>query len=142
MNRENIQKLIDQLKHVKHAHFTQFRDDGLDNAPWFSMNYFSFPKYYRQDEACGTPGCIAGWACQLSSTPHWWELHDLKLMATAAEWLGIDREWARENLFLPEELETEFDELTPEHAITALTNILKLGDDYMSCNIHELWGLF
>jgi len=137
MNRENIQKLIDQLGTLKHV--PNFGSEPPEQA--FNMNYYFFAR--RDEKDCGTPACLAGWSCALSEPEDekkWAGVHDTKILMHAASWLGLDYVWAVDNLFCPIDLDIEFDQLTPIEAKAALERLLRVGESYRMLTCRELWG--
>lgn len=144
MNRENIQKLIEQLKKCTHidpkdvTHANNF----FNMCDWDMVIFPNGPKAAPQEDehgnACHTPACIAGWACYLSCDGKDWFKNALDngFVATASKWLGLDHVWC-DRLFIPS---FNLKDLTPEHAIAALETILKAGDEYISLRERKLWA--
>lgn len=117
MNKDNMLKLaaiIEPLENIDTCY-------GLRSKRQFAMNYITFD--------CGTPACIAGWAASCSVDRE--VLGGVQVVEEAAKWLGVDRDWAHENLFFPTEHnaqlrwdgEVNYDNITAKVAAACLREL-------------------
>lgn len=117
MNKDNILKLaaiIEPLENIDTIY-------GRRSKRQFAMNYIMFD--------CGTPACIAGWAASCSHCRR--NIRDFDVVGDAAKWLGVDRDWAYENLFFPTEHnaqlrgdgEVNYDNITAKVAAACLREL-------------------
>lgn len=138
MDRKLIQETIDRLKDERSvfnmAHWLNTVEDENYAINW-----------------CKTAGCIAGqFACikkvdimkdhtgRPSQTPG----------RLAAELADLDPNWAIKNLFVPMSVDSDgyytrewhLRQITKEHAIDALENLLSFDDaDYRNMNVEDIW---
>lgn len=124
-NVENILRVADYL-------------DDLPDPSAFSMFFFQWPSMGEAMHPCGTPSCIAGYACHV----HGIVRHGYDTMEAAQMLFGLSEENAR-LLFLPEEdrdgrnfvnrfniNNTQAAQLLRHLATTGLVDWSILGPDY------------
>lgn len=114
MNTENILRLADEIE-----------QRGLNNLG-FNMKHF----YSAGDSECGTTACIAGWAVLLEGRTHPMNLSTFGCINTAARWLGLDPELAK-NLFCPGYTRDEDHcgwNATPKQAAQVLRHLAETGE--------------
>ena len=132
LNIDNINKLIEKLKTTKRCE--------LDDDYNIRENGFSMDSYC---DDCNSPCCIAGHAIAMDNS-------DGKVVVPknkspndfAAEKLGLDPEWAEENLFdlrHDEYYNIDISKITPKQAIKALKRIIDAGEGYDSLDYRDLW---
>lgn len=126
MNSKNMEKLADRIEDLEHD------NNPTRTAPnGFSMDYTEYD--------CGTPSCIAGWACAMklatSKIPN-----DVTVERPASEWLGVDHHWAMENLFYPtQHIHYSYISVKPAQAAEVLRTVAKAGDKYQNLNMKKVW---
>jgi hypothetical protein len=112
MNRDNIIKTIALIR---------------ANSDKFNMERYQY--------FCGTPACIAGWACTLDPANllpngelhH--KLHGESIAYRAARILGLEYNWATDYLFNPD-AHKHLREITVDEAIAALERLLMMPDGF------------
>lgn len=120
MNTERILALADLIE--KQPHTTQEAPEGFTMVNW--------------NHDCGTPACIAGWACHVALGGA--VVLDINIEQTARRFLGLDAAEA-DALFEPD-LRSDFekehgfisstdvwDDITPDHAARTLRRLAKTG---------------
>lgn len=122
MHTERILALADLIE--KQPHTTTESPEGFTMDNWH--------------HDCGTPACIAGWACHVSLGGNVVLNKDVNIELTARYFLGLDAEKA-DALFQPDlrsDFEKEDDfisatdawgDITPEHAARTLRRLAKTG---------------
>lgn len=76
------------------------------------------------EEECGTVACIAGWASMVLGCDAERETH----LQAAARHFGLDYDYARRNLFIPNGSVSRAYSATPAQAVLVLDHLLNTGD--------------
>jgi hypothetical protein len=139
MNKENILKLAERIENLP---LVTEGNKPPETGPSFSMNY--------EEYKCGAPACIAGWGAALALNTNVLDTK-LDLLAIAATWMGLPRDWARTNLFYPGDGPLEridswqheegltYDNITPKAAADVLRNLAELEDYPNTAEMARIW---
>ena len=139
MNKENILKLATLIEGLP---LVIDGDKPVDAPPSFSMNY----EEYR----CGAPACIAGWGAALALNTNLLN-PKLDLLCIAATWMGLNKDWAQDNLFYPgngpldlidswqHEFFLTYDHITPKAAAEVLRKLATLDEEPNTGVMANIW---
>lgn len=140
MNKERILALADLIETKPFSH-EKYDWENFNPA---KVNGFNM-EFYRYD--CGTPSCIAGWAASASLGHPEVLPGDLWASKAAANWLELDHEWAKRNVFEPcgplEELHpsmaNDFTQITPKMAAGVLRRLAEHEAPPSDEDMADLW---
>lgn len=127
MNKPRIERLINLLENDDLYDLFDMGNYGIELDPIGLRRVSEVFQGERDPSACGTAGCIAGWAIALFRGGEY--SMNRGMSEQAGELLGLDRATAQE-LFLPDQ---ELEKITPRQAAQAL-KVLISGD-----NDTDLW---
>ena len=110
MNKERILKLADVVERQKHA--------KVSDSHGFNMGEFR--------HECGTPSCIAGWACALKKRDKTGMKEiDIDVFSQAKKYLGLSA-YEADELFIPSS--GYWSLITPSQAAATLRNLAETGE--------------
>jgi hypothetical protein len=138
MNADNLRALANVIERLEH-------DNNVNRSkPYgFCLDYLEYN--------CGSPSCIAGWACALklgvTQIPP-----NANIEREAAEWMDMPHAWLRDNVFYPTGLLRwpggkgeehdyhSFCEVTPQRAARVLRTLADAGENYTQLNMKAVWS--